>query len=135
MALAVVVVVAVAALAVTERSTAPASVEWGTGHVDDPSCIVFMDPQASEREIMAAGDALRGRPEVVDLALVTQAEAFAEFQRRFADKPDIVNFATVHILPASWRLELDPDTEAVHASIDGEISRMRAVKNVSCRFR
>jgi cell division protein FtsX len=123
-----VAIIAGAIAVIGQRSTAPAS-----GDADDAQCVVFLHPQASQLQINTAGDALRLRPEVVDLRLVTQEEAFADFLRLFAEKPDIIEFARSDMLPATWRFALDPDTEVVRASIHDELTGEPMVAGVSCR--
>jgi cell division protein FtsX len=97
-----------------------------------PTCIVFMNPDAREADIQRIGQRLRSRAEVIGLTLVTQQDAYDEFLRLFAEKQDIVNFATPDILPASWRVELEPDTETTRQALDEDLGHEPSVKNVSC---
>lgn len=132
------VFVAATVLVAGRRSTTPASPYQSHGGTSDQDCIVFLRPEASQEDIIATGNELRSRPEVTDLRLVTQQEAFEEFRRLFAEKPDIVDYATADILPASWRFDLDPDSDKVRAMLANDFERgtnLRNVSNVSCADR
>jgi cell division protein FtsX len=97
-----------------------------------PTCRVFVDPDASTAVIAGIGDRLRQRPEVINLQLVSQQQAYEEFLRLFAGKDDLTRSVTADMLPPRWTFDLDPDTTANQQAITAELGNDLAVKQTKC---
>lgn len=84
---------------------------------------VFMTVDASPEQMASAEQVLRESPRVTDLSFVSKEEAFEEFQRTFADEPELVSAVTAADLPASWRVQVaEPNREnadAIRALVAG----------------
>ena len=96
------------------------------------ACQVFISPDASTAVIAGIGDRLRQRPEVINLQLVSQQQAYEEFLRLFAGKDDLTRSVTADLLPSRWAFDLDPDTTANQQAIAAEIGSDPAVKQAKC---
>jgi cell division transport system permease protein len=76
--------------------------------------IVFMKPDATTAQMQAMSGALDSNPQVKDVQFTDQQEAFEEFQRMFANQPDMVEVMTPEVLPTSYRvIPQDPDPDIV----------------------
>lgn len=66
--------------------------------------VVFLNPDANQRQIDSVGSDLDQSPEVERITFVNQQEAYEEFRQLFADSPDMVDSVTPEILPPSYRV-------------------------------
>ena len=96
------------------------------------TCQVFISPDANTGVIAGVGERLRQRPEVINLQLVSQQQAYEEFLRLFAGKDDLTRSVTADILPSKWTFDLDPDTAANQQAITAELGNDPAVKQAKC---
>jgi hypothetical protein len=122
-------VVTVAVIALRSDSQLPTAVDPQASA--SPTCQVFVRPDASAEVIAGIGERLRQRPEVIDLQLVSQQQAYEEFLRIFAGK-DITRSVTADMLPSKWIFDLDPDTAANQQATTAELGRDPAVKQAEC---
>ena len=108
--------------------------EWDAIHkaFAEYAVLVVRDQMLQPADIMAIGEQLGSRPEVVGLRLLTKQDAYEEVVRIFAGKDDIVSLITPDVLPASWRFALEPDAAPVRQAIVRDFSPNAAVKHVSC---
>jgi cell division protein FtsX len=97
-------------------STTPATTSTlvgpGTTCAPRVDVIVFLNPAVSADAIGRAEESLRSIDGVASLVLVSQQEAYEEFQRLFADNPDLVATVQPEALPPSFRLVLDDPAAA-----------------------
>jgi cell division transport system permease protein len=66
---------------------------------------LFMNVEATPAQIRAARSAIRRSRAVDAFAFVSQADAFREFRRLFADQPDLVTTTDQRTLPASFQIK------------------------------
>jgi hypothetical protein len=81
------------------------------GVVDTPDIIVFYKPDVDEPAILRVRDRLDGDARVETLTYLDHEQAYAEFTRLFADKPDLLKSITAAVLPPSLRIEVRPATD------------------------
>jgi cell division transport system permease protein len=109
-----------------------ATVKWKAG----VQFIVFMDPSATEEQVIAVGEALKANPEVdaAKLKRVGKEEAWAEVQLLFANSPETIDsFGGPAGTPESWRVvpkEVDAD---VIRSIGEQFRKYPGVYSVAFR--
>jgi len=72
--------------------------------------VVFVNPAASEAAVDAVGTALTALPGVLGVSYADQQTAYEEFQRLFADNPEMLATVDPEVLPPSFRLTLDDPT-------------------------
>lgn len=81
---------------------------WGEpGH----DLIVFIDPDASDEEIMSLQHVIEADATIDTFTFVDQVEAFEEFGELFADNEEIIAKVEAEVLPPSYRLTFKPSTE------------------------
>jgi cell division protein FtsX len=96
----------------TTAGTTSTPVGPGTTCAPRVDVIVFLNPAVSDEAIQQAEASLRSIDGVASLVLVSQQEAYEEFQRLFADNPDLVATVRPETLPPSFRLVLDDPAAA-----------------------
>jgi FtsX extracellular domain len=72
--------------------------------------VVFVNPAASQAAVDAVGTALTALPGVLGVSYADQQTAYEEFQRLFADNPEMLATVDPEVLPPSFRLTLDDPT-------------------------
>lgn len=102
----------------------------GSGQIEPPPaglgrCArVYMEPLASSAQIEAVQAALQDVEGLESLDFIDQEAAFAEFQRLFADQPDLVEGVQLEQLPSSFIAERDEPWDA------DQISHLEAIRGV-----
>jgi cell division transport system permease protein len=86
--------------------------------------LVFVKPDATEAATAAIGTSLNDLPGVVSVSFVDQQAAYEEFQRLYADRPELLESVTPEVLPPSFRVTLADtagarDVMAVAETLDG----------------
>ncbi|UDY37303.1 cell division protein FtsX [Dermatobacter hominis] len=74
---------------------------------DGVEFVVYLQPGATSSDIDRVGDELREADGVRDVTAVSQAEAFEEYQRLYADEATMVEAVTPDLLPPSFRVAPD----------------------------
>lgn len=65
----------------------------------------------TEQQRTAIGDQLRAMPQVQQVYYESQQDAYANFKKRFADSPNLVDNVTQDALPESYRVKLKDPTQ------------------------
>jgi cell division transport system permease protein len=109
-----------------------ATVRWKDG----VQLIVFMEPDASEDQIVAVGNALTANPEVdaTKLRRVRKPEAYVEIKKIFENSPEIIeSFGGVDGAPESWRVvPRDVDADVIR-SVGAQFLKFSGVSSVTNR--
>lgn len=122
------------ALALLNRS---GEANWAAGgraamKLDQASCIVFMNPDATPEQITDVGDVVTGFAGASRFVFYSQRDAYDEFRRIFKDKPDLVASVTEDVLPSSFRVKLEPDTAGTRQLLVQRFDGQPGVRTVSC---
>ncbi len=71
---------------------------------DGVEFVVYLQPGTSPADIQRVGDELRDADGVREVTPVSQDEAYAEFQRLYADEANMIEAVTPDLLPPSFRV-------------------------------
>ena len=95
--------------------------------------IVFMNPDASDAQIKAVGDAITNSPQVKSMKYLDKAAAFEEFKQIFADKPEYTQNLTAADLPANYKVSLTESggTSQTVLSLVADFRKQAGVKEVT----
>jgi cell division protein FtsX len=101
--------------------------------------IVFLNPAVPADVVPAIEQRLRELPGVLGVAFIDQQAAFEEFERLFAEQPELLDAVEPGQLPPSFRVEVDDparvaDVEAAAESLDGvgQVVLPTETANVTC---
>ncbi len=83
-----------------KQGVSNATIQWRGG----VELSIYMQPDASPEQNSAIEQELAKLPEVKKVTYVDQQAAYVEFQRMFANQPDIVESLTAQDLPPSYRV-------------------------------
>lgn len=89
--------------------------------------IVFLQPDVRTSVLDEINDELESEPAVESVEFFDQRESYEEFQKFFADEPELVDSVTPDILPPSFRLGL---SEPVDESVDRIVESMEGRSGV-----
>ena len=68
--------------------------------------VIWLDADASDEELSVIADAVAADPAVQRAEFFDQDAALVEFERIFADDPQVIEEVTADVLPLSWRVRL-----------------------------
>src|SRR3954452_6207582 len=118
------------------RSSVPsreAAVEVPSMQSPDADVEVFMNVGAAPAQLDGARSWLEHNPAVRKYAFVSNAQAFDEFKRLFADQPGLVATVSPSELPTSFRVQVAPD--ANRDAMTTELQRLEGVDDVKALAR
>jgi cell division protein FtsX len=79
---------------------------------DQPEVEVFMNVAATPEQTAAVRAAIEQSPRVQQLEFMSRDDAYREFQRLFADQPDLVATTSPEALPESFRVDIDDTSKS-----------------------
>ncbi|MBU1110205.1 permease-like cell division protein FtsX [Patescibacteria group bacterium] len=93
-----------------------------------PQLTVFFKDETTEDEILTLKKNLEAMPEVKEVSYISKEEALYLYQEQNRDQPELLEFVTADILPAS--LEIGTNEIEFQESIARELSNNPRVENV-----
>jgi hypothetical protein len=96
------------------------------------TCTVFVRPEATAERFDEISALVVADPDIDSVEVLTQQDAYVEFVRLFADKPELVESVTPEVLPPSVRGLLVDPTDARKVAFEARYDGMPGVRDTIC---